>query len=349
MLDQHKYKTFSQNDFISDPCFQDWVINAGKENDLFWSKFFEANPEKKEAGELARNFLINIRFKEDFPEDRLIRRSLEKHIEHIERLENSKVIHLGRRFPVKKLLRIAAIFGGVVLLLFALSIFNNKDKHVFVKTEFGNMKSVILPDSSHVVLNANSKIRFDRSWDNTNGREVWLEGEAFFDVRRINKDSNNMQRYEQFVVHLEELTVEVLGTSFDIRQRREKTEVVLQTGKIKISFKDKRTKDIIMKPGDKLLYDATVNKLETTSTIAEDFSAWKEKKLILDDPTAAEIVEYLEDNFGKEIILEKPDLGKRKIEGPILLTNLEDALFILSTVLNTEIIREDSTIIIRPR
>ncbi|MEJ7830749.1 MAG: DUF4974 domain-containing protein, partial [Segetibacter sp.] len=117
----------------------------------------------------------------------------------------------------------------------------------------------------------------------------------------------------------------------------------------KISFKDKRTKDIIMKPGDMLVYNPDDNKMKTTTASAENFSAWKEKKLILTDPTAAEIVEYLEDNFGKEIILENAELGKRKIEGPILLTNLNDALFILSTVLNTEIIKKDSTIIIRPK
>ncbi len=104
-----------------------------------------------------------------------------------------------------------------------------------------------------------------------------------------------------------------------------------------------------MKPGDILAYSPAENKVVTETTSAEDFSAWKEKKLILNDPTAAEIVEYLEDNFGKKIILQNAELGKRKIEGPILLTNLGDALFILSTVLNTEIIRKDNTIIIRPR
>lgn len=349
MLDENKYKSFTEGDFISDPYFQDWVINTNVKTELFWKNFFENNPHKKEAAEIARNFLINIRFKEELPDESLIERSLTKHLADIDRLENNKIIDIRTKFTLKKLLRIAAIFGGVLLIISSLLIFNKKDEPVLVKTEYGNMKSVVLPDSSLVVLNANSTIKFSSKWGKSNSREVWLQGEAFFNVRHINKDSSDIQKYEEFIVHTDHLVVEVLGTSFDIRQRRGKTEVVLQTGKIKVSFKDKRTKDIIMKPGDMLAYNPAQNNVVTETTSAENFSAWKEKKLILNDPTAAEIVEYLEDNFGEKIILENAELGKRKIEGPILLTNLDDALFILSTVLNTEIIRKDSTIIIRPR
>jgi ferric-dicitrate binding protein FerR (iron transport regulator) len=349
MLDENKYKSFTEGNFISDPYFQDWVINTNVKTELFWKNFFENNPHKKEAGEIARNFLINIRFKEELPDESLIERSLTKHLADIERLENNKIIDIRTKFPLKKLLTIAAVFGGVLLIISALFIFNKKDNPVIVKTKYGNIKSVVLPDSSLLVLNANSTVKFNDKWGKSNSREVWLQGEAFFNIRHLNRDTNYIKQYEQFIVHTEDLIVEVLGTSFDIRQRRGKTEVVLETGKIKVSFKDKKTKDIIMKPGDILAYSPAENKVVTETTSAEDFSAWKEKKLILNDPTAAEIVEYLEDNFGKKIILQNAELGKRKIEGPILLTNLDDALFILSTVLNTEIIRKDNTIIIRPR
>lgn len=349
MQDYNKYKDFTEHDFIVDPYFQEWVINANTKNKRFWETFFQTYSHKKEAGEIARNFLKNIVFKEDFPDESLIKRSLAKHLDDIERLENNNVISINRKFPLKKLLRIAAIFGGVLLVISALLLSNKKDTLVLVKTEYGNMKSLVLPDSSLVVLNANSTIKFNKKWGKSTSREVWLQGEAFFNVRPINRDTNHIQKYEQFIVHSEGLTVGVLGTSFDIRHRRGKTVIVLQTGNIKVSFKDIRTKEIIMKPGDMLTYDPDDDKLTTATTSAENFSAWKENKLILNDPTAAEIVEYLEDNFGKDIILENSDLGKRKIEGPILLNNLDDALFVLSTVLNTEIIKKDSTIIIRPR
>lgn len=347
--DYNKYKDFTENDFIMDPYFQNWVIKSTAQDNHFWDTFFNKYTDKKEAGERARNFLEEIVFKEDLPDESIINRSLENHLHRIERLNNNKVIDLRRRLPLKKMLSIAAAFGGVILIISSLLIFVKKDKPVLVQTEYGKMKSVVLPDSSYVVLNANSTIKFSKKWGKNNKREVWLQGEAFFNINHINQDTNHVQEYEQFIVHTEDVTIEVLGTSFDIRQRRGKTAVVLQTGKIKVSFKDKGTKDIIMKPGDMLTYIPGENRLLNTTTSAENFSAWKKKKLLLDDPTTAEIVQYLEDNFGKHIILENPELGTRKIEGPILLTNLDDALFILSTILNTEIITKDSTIIIRPR
>ena len=349
MPDENKYQQFTESDFISDPHFQDWVLNTNAGNDPFWKRFFESNPEKKKAGEAARNFLINIKFKEDFPDESSIERSLAKHLAAINKLENNKIINIRTRYSLNRLLRIAAVFGGVLLMISALLVYNKKDTPVSVKTEYGNIKSVILPDSSLVVLNANSTIKFSDKWGKNNNREVWLQGEAFFNIRHTNRDADDIKKHEQFIVHTEHLNVEVLGTSFDIRQRRGKTEVVLETGKIKVSFKEKTMKEILLKPGDMLAYDPSVNKVAREMISAENFSAWKEKKLLLNDPTAAEIVEYLEDNFGKDIILENAELGKRKIEGPILLTNLDDALFVLSVVLNTEIIRKDSTIIIRPR
>ena len=104
-----------------------------------------------------------------------------------------------------------------------------------------------------------------------------------------------------------------------------------------------------MMPGDMVTYNPAAKKFVETTTIPEDYTAWKEKKLMLNDPTLAQIINYLEDNYGKKIIVEDTALEKRKIEGPILLNNLDDALFIISTVLNTDIEQKDSLLFIRPR
>jgi ferric-dicitrate binding protein FerR (iron transport regulator) len=241
------------------------------------------------------------------------------------------------------------VFGGVLLIMAALLLSGGKDNPVLVQTEYGNLKSIVLPDSSSVMLNGNSTIRFNETWRKDKTREVWLEGEAFFDIRHINKNFSQIEIYERFIVHTKDLTVEVLGTSFNIRQRRGKTEVVLQSGKIKVAFIKGKKEEIELKPGDRITYDAAEDKLLKGTTNAENASAWKVKKLLLDDPTIDEVIEYLEDVFGKKIVLANAELGKRKLEGPIQLTTLDDALFVLSTVLNAEIIKKDSTIIIRSR
>lgn len=347
MSTENEYRNFNEEDFICDPSFQDWVIKPGAGNDRFWKTFLEANPDKKETAENARKTLASIQFSEDFADADFVERSFAEHMAGIERLNEPKVIEMKGRFRLKKIWRVAAVFGGALLLLSALLLLNRKEAPVLVKADFGNIKTVVLPDSSSVVLNGNSTLTFEGGWGKNNIREVWLEGEAFFDVRHLNRDSNQIKSSERFVVHTDDLTVEVLGTSFDIRQRRGKTEVVLQRGSIKVLFADGKTKAMMMKPGDKLAYYADEDSVITGTTDAENFSAWKEKKLLLDDPTVAEVADYLEDVFGKKLVLVNPELGKRKIEGPIQITNLDDALFVLSTVLNAEIIKRDSTILIR--
>ena len=349
MTDYNKYKDYTETDFINDPYFQDWVINPTDRDKQFWTVFLQTYPHKEEEAESAGNFLKKIVFKEELPGEIVINRSLANHLQAIKQLENHPVIDIKKPAPVKRLLGIAAAVGGIILIISALFIFIKKERSVVIKTGYGDLRSVVLPDSSLVMLNANSSITFNKSWGKNKSREVWLEGEAFFTVRHINQDTNQVQTQERFIVHTEEVTVEVLGTSFDIRHRRGKIQVVLETGRIKVSFQDKRMNDIVMQPGDILGYDQEEKKYTTATTSAERFSAWKEKKLQLDNPTTAEIVQYLEDNFGKHIVLDDTELAKRKIEGSILLTNLDDALFILSTVLNAEIIKEDSTITIRPR
>jgi ferric-dicitrate binding protein FerR (iron transport regulator) len=348
----NRYSDFREEDFICDPYFQDWVMAPDEEKDSFWKDFLINYPDKNEAVVKARAVLLNISFVEHLPDDDLVQRSLSQHLVTIQNGRGQVVSMKPFTSRFSKLVRVAALFGGVVLALFlAFQFFsNNGGGKLAVQTEYGKLKQVLLPDSSSITLNANSKIEYNKDWNTGGKREVWLEGEAFFDVRHLNRDTTHVTAHEQFVVHTEDMDVEVLGTSFNIRQRRGKTEVVLQTGRIKVSFKDNSREDIIMKPGEVVTYDPAENDINHTTAVPENYTAWKEKKLMLNNPTVNEIVAYLEDNFGKKIILQDEKLGERKIDGPILLTNLDDALFILSTVLTTEVVRKDSsTIIIRHR
>jgi ferric-dicitrate binding protein FerR (iron transport regulator) len=347
-----RYSDFKEEDFICDPFFQEWTMDPNAEKESFWIDFLANFPEKKNAVERARAVLLNISFTEHLPDEDRVQRSLARHLSSVGNSENGRVVSIGPRINrLNNYLRIAAIFGGVVLAAFltVLLFVNKKDNNLAVQTEYGKLKKVLLPDSSSIVLNANSKIEYSKDWGKGKKREVWLEGEAFFDVRHLNQDTTQIRSYEQFVVHTKDLDVEVLGTSFDIRQRRGKIEVVLQTGRIKLSFKDKNRNDIIMSPGEMVTYNPAENAVDHATADPENYTAWKENKLFLNNPTVNEIVAYLEDNFGKKIILQDPKLGERKIEGPILLNNLDDALFILTTVLNTKVVQNDSTLIMKPR
>ncbi|WP_343690907.1 FecR domain-containing protein [Chitinophaga sp.] len=321
----YKYVDYKESDFLSDAYFQEWVYQPSADLDAFWQQVIAALPQQKETIENARLYLQNISFVTHTPSDEAIANSWEKQLQLIQAIPE-------RRSGVRRLLlRAAAVVAGALLLAGGWYLLQQKGAEQFIaSTGFGEIKQVLLPDGSKVDLNANSKITYSK-------REVWLEGEALFNVAHNNKE---------FLVHTKDLTVTVLGTIFDIRQRRRKTEIVLQSGKIKLSFASGKEQDIIMTPGQIVSYNDQEKRSKTSSTSPEKFSAWKNQRLILQDPTVSDILVYLEDNFGKKIIMEDPALSNRTVNGPILISSLDDALFVLSTVLNTEVVKRDSTTII---
>lgn len=344
----HQYAQYDEKDFICDPFFQEWVVRKSPETDQFWAAFLVSYPGKEEAIAGARMFLTTIRFKEEWPAESYINQQFERHLAQVEEGERTPVVKM-RGPALRRLVLVAASFAGIVLLASLFFLYTKgRNREVAIGTHFGENKTVRLSDNSSIVLNANSQVKFKKKWKENEAREVWLDGEAFFDIRHINKDEKNILPNERFLVHGQDVTIEVLGTSFNVRQRRGRTEVVLQNGRIALTLHDQQHSRLVLNPGDLVVYDAASRKIVRTITRPENYAAWKEKRLLLTNPTAAEIASYLEDNFGKKIILDS-SIANQKIEGPILLNNLDNALFVLSTVLNTTVEKKENVILLRPR
>ena len=135
----------------------------------------------------------------------------------------------------KPLLRMAAVLvAGVALFYF---LFTNDQ--VLIETLAGQKTEVELPDASLVVINALSEIRYDEdSW--SKNRVIELEGEAFFDVSKGNS----------FDVVTSMGTVSVLGTEFNVKQRKNFFEVRCFEGKVQVKTPLHLE---ILEPGEHLL------------------------------------------------------------------------------------------------
>jgi len=328
-----RYAGYGVPEFICDPFFQDWIIHPEGESAAWWEEWMQSHPEKKPTVSDARQLLQSLYFEEQVPEEEAALQSLARVREMI----------AATAIPVRQMRRKwwPAAAAAVVILIVSLIylITGNRHTGLSYNTPYGETRSLYFPDSSRLVLNAHSSVRYAREWQPGQTREVWLEGEAWFDVRS--------KVASTFLVHTKDLTVEVLGTTFDIRGRRGKTEVVLQSGKIKVRFTTGSHADLLMAPGDRIIFDPATAALTHTTTAPEKYTSWKDRRLT--DATIEEILQYLEDNYHKTFILEDPKLANRRIGGVILLDNLDDALFALSTVLNANLIHHQDTITIRPR
>ena len=345
-----EYTDFSAADFICDEYFQNWVIKASKETDAFWNNWLLQHPEKKEIVEEAKNVLLHIKFKEHLPTEEQVQNSLASALSPINRIEEqsqekkAKIISISR---LKLIRRIAAIFiviavtGGVI----NYNYWNAKDS---ISTKYGEIKKIMLPDGSQVVLNAHSAISYFKHIKKSRQRQVWLDGEAFFEVKHINKDENNIKVLEQFIVTTCDLNVHVLGTSFNIKKRDQVNEVVLRTGKIRIEFNNKSQRAINMLPGQMIAYDET-SRASLTVVDPAIYTSWMYKKLILRNVSVNEIARHIQDYYGYTVILEDTSIGNKKMEGSLLLDDMDDVLFVLSTTLHVKIEKQRTNLIFKNR
>ena len=120
MATRNDFKDFSEQDFINDKDFQDWVISSDEEKDRFWQVFLAKHPEKKEAIEKARALLMSIAFKELWPADEKVERSLTEALNTINQPSAKAPVHeiYNKRKPLYRTWMAAA----AVLLFMAFGI-----------------------------------------------------------------------------------------------------------------------------------------------------------------------------------------------------------------------------------
>lgn len=233
----------------------------------------------------------------------------------------------------------AAVIGVAAILWFMWA----GNQHNTIATRYSQQKRITLPDQTEIILNGHSSIRYVKRWKRGQPREVWLEGEAFFRVKHLNQNTGSVEPADRFIVHTALADVEVLGTVFNIRQRRDKTEIVLQEGRIKVTFaKSKNT--VVMQPGQLLTTRKDKQKTDTGTIKPEEYTAWTRNKLVLTNAAFREIIEYMEDNFGK-VVLTDPGLASRRVEGTFQIDNLDDAMLVLSKALNIDIVQRGDTLL----
>ena len=151
---------------------------------------------------------------------------IEKALLDIRNKRGSKV-KVVRLNPMQKVLRIAA----AIAVIFAVSYFYINSLDVTVTTQYAERNEVTLPDNSEIILNADSEISFsEKKWDEN--RRVALNGEAFFKVAKG----------KRFTVSTTSGEVTVLGTQFNVENRKNFFEVTCFEGLVSVTFKEMTTK-----------------------------------------------------------------------------------------------------------
>ena len=154
-----------------------------------------------------------------------------------------------------------------------------------------------LQDGSLVQMNAGSNLYFRKEEFDQQERELWFEGEAFFDVAR-NPD-------KAFLVHSDDLELVVHGTSFIIKSYHELGEYIVsvKSGKVEIISNDNSIARLT--PGQQLVYKLKSGKVEIRAIHWEDVSAWMDGTLAFNNAHREELKLRLQQNFGMNLTFDK--------------------------------------------
>lgn len=193
-------------------------------------------------------------------------------------------------------------------------------KEVTVTTSITEMKTISLPDGSEVILNGNSQITYPSKWNDAEQRVVNLEGEAYFEVEK--KPITNTK----FQVKTNGLTIEVLGTKFNVKSSKDSILVYLEEGKVSVIQEEDPDDNIELEPGELIKY-ASNTKLISQPLSANPIlhTSWKKGVLEFKKLPMTEIITRLNNESAIRINLQDGLVDSNKYSIAIPINKLEAA------------------------
>lgn len=170
---------------------------------------------------------------------------------------------------------------------------------------YGKRFEVQLSDGTRVHLNAGTSLKYPVKFINGKNRQVFLNGEAFFNV--------TSDKEHPFVVNAETLNIEVFGTEFNVSAYPEDTttDVVLVEGSVGLYSEEKSLKEVItIVPGTKGSLDKNENRISTEKVNIEIYTQWMKGGLVFRNSSFENISKKLERHFNVKIINTNQQLNK---------------------------------------
>lgn len=257
-----------------------------------------------------------IHFKEEQVEYDHIVKNLDRIISHSPEPEGKRLSIEPRNLPYKAY-RIAAVVALIISTVFAaLLLDSSREESVteslsFIKKQNpkGQKSSFLLPDSTRVILNAESSLSYPEHFSGKT-REIKLIGEAFFEVRR------NEQK--PFVVTAAGIATTALGTSFNVRafENDETISVSLSTGKVVVENKvSDSSEKVFLVPGEKYVYDILKSENKKVKFDIHNDIAWKEGVLYFNQSNLNEFISTIERWYNVRVTVIGTPRSQWKING----------------------------------
>ncbi len=247
---------------------------------------------------------------------------------------------------LKTRLRVSLSIAASVILLItfgALSIISSNK--VFQKTyteniaPSGHKSNVILPDGTKAFLNSGTILKYDNFFGKKY-RNIELAGEAFFEVQKNEK--------LPFVIVTEDVTVEVIGTKFNIMAYPddEYVETTVTEGKVTVTENYNKS-SLLLTVNQKATFDKNTNELLLNNINPEPYISWKEDILSFDNENFSNVIKKLERWYNVTIFVEGKDSIADRYTLTIKSESLREVLELISLTTRIEYTIKENKVTIK--
>lgn len=267
--------------------------------------------------------------------------------------EYQKKHQIKSRFSVTRILKVYQKIAAFLLIpIIGLGILywvsqSNQSADQFTETiaPRGQKSQIVLADGTKVWLNSDTKIRYPGNFSK-NQRDVYLDGEAFFEVSKNER--------QPFVVHTSGVNVKVLGTKFNVKAYSDENQIEtsLFEGKVNLLMTNSSAETIEkeVKPGQSFVYLKTDRQLVLNRFPQDEINGWKKNQLLFKDDTFGKLVRKIERWYNVELVYDEKLFNDRRLTVELFEgERLERLMDILSLALLVDYKYEKDKIILTPK
>ena len=306
-----QYTDYDLEDFLEDNYFNEWVFNPSHNSCEFWDHFLESHPEKADVISTAKSVLLSFstEVNDRFPQH-----------DQVAAMWKKISVNLSPQVPMHRPLgtRPLAVAASLLMILCATiyllrlerntppvtytSLVTKALDELIEKKNLTNKRIIIhLPDHSKVTLEPSSSISYPSNFNLKTSREVYLLGQAFFEIEP------DVTR--PFFVYANELVTRVLGTSFTIKafEHEQQMEVIVKTGRVSVFTRngednlDTPKDETILTPNHRVLYSRKEEIMKKYLVDAPEIIACRAVSPSIsnfEDARVSDILKNIEESYG---------------------------------------------------
>jgi len=205
---------------------------------------------------------------------------------------------------------------------------------------YGKRSEVTLSDGTHIWLNSGSQLSYPSAFE-SDSREVYLSGEAFFEV--------SADKSRPFYVISKEFRVKALGTKFNITAYKEDPvlRTVLLEGKVTVAKNKLFAKEIGLSPGEGIVFEKAAENMVKTKVDVRLYTSWINGYLLFENESTLEVFKKLERYYNRQIKVEKKH-SNNTFSGKLdLKDDIHKVLENISFASSLEVTEQDNMFIIK--